>query len=91
MAKRPTARAARVGELNRGAAVEELFQEAAQCVGQALFETGSTKNETQIDSAEVPEDDVFNENMPAEMSPANNPGETQTDISVMPAGSSVGI
>lgn len=56
-----------------------LDQEAAQCVGQELFETGSTRVETDIDPATVPFEDQRADSPPS-MSPAVGPGEVDNNV-----------
>jgi len=58
-----------------------LDQEAAQCVGQELFETGSTRVQTDIDPATVPFEDVRADSPPT-MSPAVNPGEVDNNVTI---------
>lgn len=58
-----------------------LDQEAAQCVGQELFETGSTSVQTDIDPATVPFEDVRADSPPS-MSPAAGPGEVDNNVTI---------
>ena len=60
-----------------GQKFQVLDQEASQCVGQNLFETGSTRLETQIDSTLVPQTADDTTIVPSLIPPAA-PGTTET-------------
>lgn len=66
-----------------------LDQEAAQCVGQSMFETGTTKVETKIDPRFVPFQDIPADNPPSGAPPTVASGGVDQNVVLAPAFSGV--
>lgn len=62
-----------------GQKFQVLDQEASQCVGQNVFETGSTLLETEIDTQTVPTDTEVNPAVVPDLIPEAPTSETQTE------------
>lgn len=61
-----------------------LDQQASQCIGENLFEVGSTKVETEIDNATVPTEDEAQITAVPAIVPAPEPGEVQVEAPPTP-------
>lgn len=72
-----------------GQKFQVLDQEAAQCVGQAMFETGTTRVQTDIDPATVPFDEAPASSPPPVVLPPP-PGGVDLNIVLPPPASNAG-
>ena len=57
-----------------------LEQEASQCIGQNIYETGTTQLESQIDPARVPTDEQAGVNTVPDLIPPPGPGFMPTEM-----------
>lgn len=63
-----------------GQKFDVLEQEASQCVGQNIYETGATMLETQVDPKRVPTDAQAGVNTVPDLVPAADPGYMVTEL-----------
>jgi len=63
-----------------GQKFDVLEQEASQCIGQNIYETGTTVLESQIDPSRVPTDDQARVNVVPDLVPPPDPGYMPTEM-----------
>ena len=63
-----------------GQKFDVLEQEASQCVGQNIYETGTTLLESQVDPSRVPTDDEARVNVVPDLVPPPDPGYMPTEM-----------